>query len=64
MPTFDSWGKAFWLIPADIKKIEKPPQQTTNPEVLVSKLKDDTKFTSHLADFSKWHSTDFFYQGA
>lgn len=64
MPTLNSWGKAFWLIPADIKKIEKPAQQTANPKVSVSKLKDDTKSASHLADLSKWHSTDFCYQGA
>lgn len=64
MPTSNSWGKAFWLIPADIKKIEKPAQQTPNSKVSVSKPKDDTKFASHLADIFKWHSTDFCYQGA
>lgn len=63
MPTFDSWGEAFWLIPADIEKIEKP-VQPANPKFSVSKLKDDIKFASHLADVSKWHSTDFCYQGA
>lgn len=59
MPTTEPSGAAFWLIPTNVKQVEKPANKTTGFTASKSKFKDEIKFVSNLADLSKWHWLTF-----
>lgn len=53
MTTAEPSGAAFWLIPTSSEQIEKTVNQAVSSAVSKSKLKNEIKFASDLADPSK-----------